>query len=321
MSFDLEATQEHFLEAVQTRIEQVLAENDQPQPNSAFLLSAVARHLCLTKNAKRIRPLLTHWFGNALGVEPLKLVDAAVACELIHSASLLHDDVVDNASARRGSLSANAKWSNSVAVLSGNYVLAIAFDLLGSYPGSVTRDGILTVKEMTKAAIAEIEVRSRVDTEVATWKEIAMGKTGALFGLCGLIGARVAENQDAGARAVRLGKHIGMVFQMNDDIIDITDASGLKDRYSDIINKEPSLPLIFASEDVQFSEALKLAWEAELVGPAAASRLGTWAQNTGAIDKTRLYMQKEVGAAIDCLGNLAYTPGGKKIVEWLNINK
>src|SRR5689334_9930966 len=102
MSFDQEATQRQFLDAVEARIAQVLSEHDKVQPNSAFLLNAVARHLCVTHNAKRIRPLLTHWFGQALDVDQEQLIDAAVACELIHSASLLHDDVVDEASLRRG---------------------------------------------------------------------------------------------------------------------------------------------------------------------------------------------------------------------------
>jgi heptaprenyl diphosphate synthase len=321
MTFDIEAAQRQFLEAVEARIADVLAQHDKNQPDSVFLLGNVARHLCVTPNAKRIRPLLTYWFGLALEADTKQLVDAAVASELIHSASLLHDDVVDDASMRRGSLSANAKWSNSVAVLSGNYLLAIAFDLLANYPTQLTRDGILVVKEMTKAAITEIEVRSEVNTDLATWKSIAIGKTGALFGMCGLAAARLTHNDDAVQRATRLGKHIGIAFQMNDDILDITDASGLKDRYSDISNKEPSLPLIIALKNPDFRDALQKAWCVDVVSRDDVARLGQWASECGAIEETHQYMKKEVDGAIDCLGNLAYTQGGKKIIEWLKSDK
>lgn len=318
--------QSEFLDSVEARIASALAQHDDVHPNSAFLLNSVGRHLCVTPNAKRIRPLLTFWYGMALGIDTTRLVDAAVACELIHSASLLHDDVVDDAATRRGSLSANAKWNNSVAVLSGNYLLAIAFDLLGQYPSQITRDGITVVKEMTKAAITEIEVRSQVDTSEVTWREIAIGKTGALFGLCALVAARLVGNEDApaataAAKAMRLGKHIGLVFQMNDDIIDITSNAGLKDRYSDISNKEPSLPIIIASRNSAFRDRLTKAWLEPDVSTDSARNLGVLIAENGALEATRECMRKEIEAAIDTLGNLAHTPGGKKITEWLNLTR
>lgn len=317
----LELAQREFLDAVEVCIASALAQHDEVHPNSALLLNSVGRHLCVTPNAKRIRPLLTFWYGVALGIDTSTLVNAAVACELIHSASLLHDDVVDDAATRRGSLSANAKWNNSVAVLSGNYLLAIAFDLLGQYPAQITRDGILVVKEMTKAAITEIEVRCQVDTSEATWREIAIGKTGALFGLCALVSARLVANDDAAAKAMRLGKHIGLVFQMNDDIIDITCSAGLKDRYSDILNKEPSLPIIIAAKNSDFRNKLTSAWLEAQVNTEKARALGNSITENGFLEETRKCMQKEISAAIDTLGELAYTSGGKRITEWLNLTK
>ncbi len=316
-----EHTQRQFLGAVEKRIARVLAHHDELQQNSALLLNSVARHLCVTPNAKRVRPLLTLWFGSALDIDPDKLVDAAVACELIHSASLLHDDVVDDAGTRRGNLTANAKWNNSVAVLSGNYLLAVAFDLLGQYPPQVTRDGILVVKEMTKAAITEIEMRSQVETTEATWREVAIGKTGALFGMCALAAARVAQSNDAAIRASRLGKHVGLVFQMNDDIIDFSGDSGLKDPYSDLMNKEPSLPIIMALKNAAFRERVRESWLEPQVPAKNASELATFITDSGALEATRKCIKREIEAAVDTLGNLAYTAGGKKIAEWLYSSK
>lgn len=317
MTVDNEASEKRFLDAVERRLNEVLSRTDPLLPKSAELLSAVARHLCLTGNAKRVRPLLTYYFGLALSQDPLRLVDAAVASELLHSASLLHDDVVDDASTRRGASSANAKWSNSIAVLAGNHVLSVAFELLSGYPMQLTRDSVRVISHMTKAAIAEVEIRSKLEVSEAVWREIARGKTGALFGMCGLAAARLVGDEDAAQRAIRCGAHIGIVFQMKDDVLDIIDNAGLKDRYSDLKNKEPSFPIIVASENPEFKAALRKAWDQETVTADEAKRLGDGIVACGAIDQTRGILAKEVGAALDALGHLAYTEGGQKIIYWL----
>jgi octaprenyl-diphosphate synthase len=317
MTLDNEAVELRFLEAVESRLKEMLTQHDDVLPHSTQTLSAVARHLCLTGQAKRVRPLLTYYFGLALGVDTQKLVDAAAASELLHSASLLHDDVVDDATVRRGIMSANAKWSNSVAVLSGNYLLSIAFELLRDYSIELTQDGVRVIGEMTRAAIAEIDIRTKVTTDSEIWRKIALGKTGALFGMCGLAAARLSNDVEAISRVIRCGSHIGVIFQMTDDVLDIIDDAGLKDRYSDIKNKEPSFPLILASQDHGFQMALAEAWSHDIVTPQEAISLGKLAIECGAIDKTMKIMEKEVECAIDCLGPLASTEGGKKIVYWL----
>lgn len=317
MTFQQGPREQEFLEAVDARIAQVLARREQILPEASQLLSNVARHLCLTGHAKRARPLLTYYFGQALEVDPHKLIDAAAASELLHSASLLHDDVIDDAQMRRGNPSANANWSNSVAVLSGNYLLYVAFDLLRDYPVELTRDGVNVIGQMTKAAIAEIEIRGRDLVDVSLWREIAIGKTGALFGMCGLAAARINHDESAASRIIRCANHIGVIFQMTDDIIDITDTSGLKDRYSDILNKEPSLPLITASKNETFRAALKTAWSKEEVSLEVARMLGQMVIECGAIEETKTLIKQEAEALYDCLGNLAHTAGGKHIVTWL----
>lgn len=317
MTLDHEPNERLFLDAVEARMNEVLSNRDQILPEASQLLSDVARHLCLTGHAKRVRPLLTYYFGLALEVDPRLLIDAATANELLHSASLLHDDVVDNATTRRGNSSANAKWSNSVAVLSGNYLLHVAFELLRNYPSELTRDGVRIIGQMTKAAIAEIEIRSNVSVDERIWREIAIGKTGALFAMCGLAAARLRQDEDAVSRIIQSGSHIGVVFQMTDDVLDIIDGSGLKDRYSDLLNKEPSFPLILAAKNHNFKSALTKAWSRETVSLEDAQNLGRLTIECGAIAETQRIMNKEVQALIDCLGNLAYTEGGQKIVYWL----
>ena len=102
----------------------------QPQPDDTLLLAA--RHLCL-KAGKRARPMLMKIFGDTLGVPEVKLIDPAVAAELIHAASLLHDDVVDNGMFRRGKPTVNARWGNIVAVMSGDLLLSGALLRLSKF--------------------------------------------------------------------------------------------------------------------------------------------------------------------------------------------
>src|SRR5687767_6338454 len=110
-----------FLQKIEARLQHVLQDG-----GSADLLTTAAAHLCLN-GGKRLRPRLVHWFGAAVDADTRRLADAAAAAELIHCASLLHDDVVDAGTLRRGQPTVNVLWGNTAAVLSGDLVLSLAF--------------------------------------------------------------------------------------------------------------------------------------------------------------------------------------------------
>jgi heptaprenyl diphosphate synthase len=186
------------------------------------LLGAAASHLVAAPAAKRARPRLLLAFARLVDGSPddERLVRAAAAIELVHTASLLHDDVVDQAGARRGRASANARFGNEAAVLAGDLVLARALALL-SFDGRAVQAAVDVLARMSAAAVREIEVRGqRVSVEEAL--RIAEGKTGALFGLCGTLAALGTPHDEALRRA---GEAFGVAFQITDDIDDVdTDA-------------------------------------------------------------------------------------------------
>ena len=144
-----------FLDCVDQRLQSAFRSNT--------LLSQTGSHLCLASGAKRVRPLLVSYFAQMLSIDPSEVMGVALASELIHSASLLHDDVIDNADSRRGRSTVNHQWNNSVAVLSGNHLLALAFQELRAYAPEVTQEAISVVADMTRAAIEELQMRGRDD--------------------------------------------------------------------------------------------------------------------------------------------------------------
>src|SRR5918996_6379086 len=131
MIIDPEATT--YLGGVEATLESALSDAAGDQPRGDMLMTA-ARHLSIGGGGKRIRPLLVHYFGRALGVADARMVEAGAAAELIHSASLLHDDVVDNGMFRRGRPTVNSMWGNVVAVMTGDMVLTVALQRLGAIP-------------------------------------------------------------------------------------------------------------------------------------------------------------------------------------------
>ena len=238
---------------------------------SNTLLSQTGAHLCLAPHAKRVRPLLTSYFASALRLPVEAFLPIATASELIHSASLLHDDVIDHADTRRGKSTVNHQWSNSVAVLSGNHLLSLAFAQLKFCSPEITQDAISVVAQMTEAAILELQMRNSLDFNIEDWRRMCVGKTGSLFAFCGTAVALLAQQTEA-REAFRLcGHHIGQVFQLVDDLHDI---------HEDTQNQEASYPRLMAISG--HPEPL-VACKAELGRQAelAISALGPWALTEG----------------------------------------
>lgn len=317
MSWTRAEPEEAFLQAVESRLGQVLEGGDSALPKSSAILRSAARHLCVAGDAKRARPMLTYYFGNAVGAEPEQLVDSAIAGELIHSASLMHDDVIDNATTRRGLPSVNANWNNCIAVLGGNHLLSIAFSLLKDSTNEVIGDAVDVIAQMTRAAVAEFEIRGQLDVSLGHWREIAVGKTGALFAWCGQVAARKVGNEEALKRFHRVGHHIGAAFQLADDVRDLGETHALKDRFSDLKNREPSYPILLAIASPSLRIEVEQLWAREAPEPSEIARVGNLILETQVAEKTCLAIRAEIDAALDALGNFSRTPGGQKVALWL----
>lgn len=285
-------------------------------PASQTLLTA-ARHLCLGGGGKRARPLLVRIFGDTLGVAPAALVEVATAAELIHSASLLHDDVVDAGMFRRGRPTVNARWGNIVAVMSGDLLLSGALLGLSRVDPTLTTTALEVIAQMTRAAIAEVEARGNLDLPRPALRKVAEGKTGSLFGWCGLAAATVGADPDAARCFDQFGRGLGVAFQIADDIRDVTGTDEGKPQYADIQSRTPSLPILLAVErDPRLKRRFAEAWGFPSVGPERARELGTALLCTGALDEAAALMEIELEAAVNALGPYSRAPGGAQLVGW-----
>lgn len=255
-------------------VEGRLADFLQEGERAPGLLEKASRHLVLAPGAKRVRPLLVHLVGDTLGVDPRSLVDLAAASEGIHSASLLHDDVVDAGVARRGTPTSNALWGNDVAVLAGDFALSRSLRALQRYPLALTVYAIQLVEEMTRGAIAEVNARGRLDLSLEDWRFIAEAKAGALFGFCCRATALIGGRPELAPALDRFGRQIGIAFQQADDLKDLLDAEAGKDRFADLENRNPSsLTAMLYARGGRARQLLEERWSGALTGREAGERL------------------------------------------------
>ncbi|MBU8894842.1 polyprenyl synthetase family protein [Corallococcus sp. H22C18031201] len=306
-----------FLGNVEQRLGSMLVDGNAGPDVKGDTLMEAARHLCLGSGSKRARPMLVRLFGAAVGVEAEKLVDVAVAAELIHSASLLHDDVVDAGMFRRGRPTVNARWGNIVAVMSGDLILSTGLQRLSELDSRLTQSALSVVAEMTRAAIAEVEARGDLDLPMSRLRFIAEGKTGSLFGWCGNAAATLGMAPDAVARFDGFGRHLGVAFQIADDIRDILGTDVGKPRYADVHSRTPSMPILLAvAKDESLRRKLKDAWAFSVITPERTREIGAAIEATGAVESSMAHMNLEIEASLDKLGHYADVPAGAELVSW-----
>jgi octaprenyl-diphosphate synthase len=213
------------------------------------LIPELAGHL-IAGGGKRMRPMLTLACAELLGYSGTRHHKLAAAVEFIHTATLLHDDVVDGSGTRRGKRTANLIWGNAASVLVGDFLFSRAFELM-------VEDGSLKVLKILSAAssvIAEGEVEQltaqrRIETDEEQYLSIISAKTAALFAAACRVSPVVAEaGEEAELALDAYGKHLGIAFQLTDDVIDYaSDAAVMgKGVGDDFRDGKMTLPLILA---------------------------------------------------------------------------
>ncbi|WP_224246027.1 polyprenyl synthetase family protein [Hyalangium gracile] len=306
-----------FLAVVEQRIGAALVDGDAGPGVKGDTLMEAARHLVMGGGGKRARPMLVRLFGDAVGVPADKLVEIAVSAELIHSASLLHDDVVDAGMFRRGRPTVNARWGNIVAVMSGDLILSSTLLRLVQMDARVAETALSVVSEMTRAAIAEVEARGIMDLPMARLRYIAEGKTGSLFGWCGRAAALIANQPQAVDRFDGFGRHLGVAFQIADDIRDILGTDVGKPQYADLHSRTPSMPILLAlAKDEGLRRKLRDAWAFSSISPERTQELGAGIIATGAVEMSLERLNAEINAAVDFLGPFSNTVGGQELLGW-----
>jgi heptaprenyl diphosphate synthase len=226
----LEAQVRTRLDRVEEALRKALEEAD------SELLSTTATYL-LAAGGKRFRPmlaLLAGYFGDP--TDP-RLVPASVALELVHVATLYHDDVIDEAESRHGVASANARWDNTVAILTGDYLFAKASEISTELGPEVCRILAQTIGILCDGQIREIDASRRLDQTAETYLEVIRRKTGALIATSCRLGGMMSDARADHVDVLEsFGESLGLAFQLSDDIMDVT-SSQLE------LGKEPGVDL------------------------------------------------------------------------------
>jgi octaprenyl-diphosphate synthase len=237
-----------------------------------------------------------------------------VAAELIHDATLLHDDVIDDGTARRGLDAARVLWGNTVSVLSGDllFVAALQATAAGGPPCALP-ELLDAVGQMVEGEVIQFRHRGCLDLDLDTYEEIVDKKTAGLFRWCARAGALAGGGAPEQVDALgRYGRHVGIAFQIRDDVLDLTaDPAVLgKSLGADLAEGKLTLPLLLALEvRPQLRPVL-----AELSRPGAPLRLGAVrkvaaaVKQTGSLDAARERMHLELEQALASLPRLEPSP-------------
>jgi heptaprenyl diphosphate synthase len=210
------------------------------------MVTEAAQHI-IAAGGKRFRPLLVV-LGSHIGPHPDAddVVKAAVVVELTHVASLYHDDVMDEARIRRGSASANSRWGNTVAILVGDLLFARASDIVCDLGPEFVRLQARTFSRLVQGQIAETVGPGGVDP-LDHYLRVVADKTGSLIATSALFGSKIAGATPHLQRVMaNFGEQIGVVFQLSDDIIDITSDETGKTPGTDLREGIPTLPTLLA---------------------------------------------------------------------------
>ncbi len=222
------------------------------------LVDTIARYI-LHQKGKKIRPMLVLLSAAATGGINDSTYRAATMVELLHTATLIHDDVVDNADTRRGIASINAAWKNKIAVLMGDYLLSRGLLLsLENNEFRFLKVSSVAVKRMSEGELLQIQKSRQLDMDEATYFRIISDKTASLISTCcelGAVSATTDENTIAHLRD--FGEYVGLAFQIRDDVLDYEgkEATLGKPIGGDIRERKVTLPLIYALENAPRNEA------------------------------------------------------------------
>ncbi|MCS7315188.1 MAG: polyprenyl synthetase family protein [Bryobacterales bacterium] len=231
-------------------------------------ITGIARHL-YAGGGKRLRPTLLLLSSRLIGDGGASAIRLAAVVELIHTATLVHDDVIDGADTRRGQPSPNVKWGNHTSVLAGDWLYMKAFQIALREANFHVLDLLIAVTQlMVEGELIQLERLGSIEVSENDYLDLVSRKTAALFAACARLGATCAGA--GGNEEERLGQYawnLGMAFQLVDDVLDFTAAEDVlgKPVGSDLKEGKLTLPLIYALEGAA-------AHERELVAAVLADR-------------------------------------------------
>ncbi|MGH7819057.1 MAG: polyprenyl synthetase family protein [Candidatus Binatia bacterium] len=225
-------------------------------------LREIANYL-IGAGGKRIRPLLAMAIFRACGGADVRdMTDVAVALELIHSATLLHDDIIDGGETRRGRASAYVKFGSADTLVAGDFLFSKAFELCGRFEETIVHWAAEACIALTEGEIMQGRFRRNLAVTVSDYREIIRRKTASLFRQGARVAAHLAgADRDVVDALARCGNAIGMAFQVSDDLLDVEGEANRtgKPVGIDLRDGNPSLPIVLA---LPGSDTLQRVWQA-----------------------------------------------------------
>ena len=269
-----------------------------------------ARHL-VTRGGKRVRPIALLLSAACFGKITPAARELAVVAELVHSATLLHDDVVDEGMERRGAPTSRLSWGNAISVLGGDLLLVHALSRTQACAPEVMPDLIATLRRLVDGEIIQLRGRSELDVSEATYERILRDKTASLFAWSTRTGARLAgaspEDQE---RLAGFGERLGIAFQLVDDVLDYSGANTGKTLLTDLREGKLTLPLVLAVARMpELVQPLKRIYAGDREPVTLVSRAVV---ESGACDEVRRRASAHTRSAVEALS--AVKPGPARIL-------
>lgn len=276
--------------------------------SEVVLINQIGSHI-INSGGKRLRPIIHLLSAKALSYDGSQHIDLSAIIEFIHTATLLHDDVVDSSDLRRGQDTANALWGNAASVLVGDFLYSRAFEMMVE----IDRMQIMGILSKATNTIAEGEVLQLLnchdpDTTEERYLEVIHSKTAKLFEsaseLAAVICDRPAKEQQSMAK---YGMHLGCAFQLIDDVLDYTSSAEDmgKNLGDDLAEGKPTLPLIYAMRNGTSEQAKMIREAIENGGLDKIDEIHKVIHSSGAIDYTSDCAKNEARQAIAALDFLA----------------
>lgn len=302
-----------FLNSDINIIEKKLEETIQTE---SVLLKQASMHT-LQAGGKRIRPVFVLLAGKFGHYDINIIKNVAVALELIHMASLVHDDVIDDADLRRGQPTVKSKWDNKVAMYTGDFVFALALELMTKIEKPLAHKILAnTIVEVTVGEIQQIKDKYRFNQNLRDYLRRIKRKTALLIAVSCQLGAIAADVEESVHKKLfRFGYYVGMSFQITDDILDFTASEQDlgKPAGSDLLQGNITAPALFAMEHEEVRKEIEKVHE--YMHPSEIAKVISLIKQSGAIEKSITLSDHYLNKAIAVLDELPANKAKKTLFD------
>ena len=317
-SLDLSVADSDFQSRVRSRLLDIEGELGRAVESDVDFINEAAHHL-LAAGGKRFRPLLVVLAAEFGDRDAPGIIPSALVVELTHLATLYHDDVMDQAELRRGAPSANARWDNSVAILTGDFLFAKASDIVADLGPECVRIQARTFARLVQGQIRETVGPGPEEDPVAHYLSVVADKTGSLIATAARFGARLSGlSAEMEQTLTDFGEQIGTAFQLSDDILDVASEQAVSGKTpgTDLREGIPTLPTLLArTSDRAGDSRLRDLLSRPLTDDAEhAETLGLLRTNP-ALEQARAVVQRRADSARGLLDTLPDVPARQALVE------